>query len=91
MRVIEVGPDAQHFLELLEGRDRRNNRDLGLACSVTSPLPNETTLTQGGERVARRGVLIKDAAPGHALLRLGLQPRPQRRSMPLAFAWVPAL
>jgi 16S rRNA (guanine1516-N2)-methyltransferase len=53
-----------------------------------APLDRET-LAQA-QRVARRGVLVKDAAPGHALVRLGLTPRPQRRSKPIVFAWAPA-
>ena len=54
-----------------------------------APLDGETL--RQAQRVARRGVLVKDAAPGHALVRLGLEPRPQRRSKPIVFAWAPAL
>ena len=53
-----------------------------------APIERET-LAQA-QRVARRGVLIKDAAPGHALVRLGLTPRPQRRGKPIVFAWAKA-
>ncbi len=53
-----------------------------------APLDGETL--QQAQRVARRGVLVKDAAPGHALVRLGLTPRTQRRSKPIVFAWAPA-
>ena len=50
---------------------------------------DQGTLAQA-RRVARRGVLVKDASPGHALVRLGLTPRPQRRGKPIVFAWAPA-
>lgn len=53
-----------------------------------APLERDT-LAQA-QRVARRGVLVKDAAPGHALVRLGLTPRPQRRGKPIVFAWAKA-
>jgi 16S rRNA (guanine1516-N2)-methyltransferase len=43
------------------------------------------------QRVARRGVLVKDAAPGFELGRLGLVPRLTRRSAAIAFGWAPAL
>ncbi len=43
------------------------------------------------QRVARRGVLVKDAAPGFELGRLGLVPRVTRRSAAIAFGWAPAL
>ena len=42
------------------------------------------------QRVARRGVLIKDAARGEELQRLGLVPRLSRRSAAIAFGWAPA-
>jgi 16S rRNA (guanine1516-N2)-methyltransferase len=38
-------------------------------------------------RVARRGVLVKDAAPGGELARLGLEPRPSRRGARVVFGW----
>jgi len=37
------------------------------------------------QRVARRGVLVKDSARGEELRRLGLAPRPSRRSAAIAF------
>lgn len=49
--------------------------------------PLDRATLQQAQRVARRGVLVKDAAPGHALHRLGLTPLPQRRSKPIVFAW----
>lgn len=42
------------------------------------------------QRVARRGVLVKDAARGQELQRLGLVPHPTRRSAAIAFGWAPA-
>jgi SAM-dependent methyltransferase len=53
-----------------------------------APLDEETLAH--ARRVARRGVLIKDAAPGRALRRLGLVPLPRRRSTPIVFAWAEA-
>jgi 16S rRNA (guanine1516-N2)-methyltransferase len=46
---------------------------------------------QEARRVARRGVLVKDAARGEELQRLGLVPRLSRRSAAIAFGWAPAL
>ncbi len=42
-------------------------------------------------RVARRGVLVKDAAAGLELGRLGLVPRLTRRSAAIAFGWADSL
>ena len=42
-------------------------------------------------RVARRGVLVKDAAPGPELQRLGLAPLLSRRSAAIAFGWAGSL
>jgi 16S rRNA (guanine1516-N2)-methyltransferase len=42
-------------------------------------------------RVARRGVLVKDAARGHELQRLGLAPLLSRRSAAIAFGWAGSL
>jgi hypothetical protein len=54
-----------------------------------APLAPETL--REAQRVARRGVLVKDAAPGDELRRLGLTPRMTRRSAAIAFGWAPAL
>jgi hypothetical protein len=53
-----------------------------------APLEPETL----GEarRVARRGVLVKDAAPGAELTRLDLVPLPSRRTARVVFGWAPA-
>ena len=53
-----------------------------------APLAPETL--QEARRVARRGVLVKDAAPGDELRRLGLVPILSRRSAAIAFGWAPA-
>jgi hypothetical protein len=42
------------------------------------------------QRVARRGVLVKDAAPGTELTRLGLVPLPSRRTARICFGWAAA-
>lgn len=42
-------------------------------------------------RVARRGVLVKDAAPGDELRKLGLVPQLSRRSAAICFGWATAL
>ena len=53
-----------------------------------SPLDPQTL--REAQRVARRGVLVKDAARGEELERLGLVPRLSRRSASIAFGWAPA-
>jgi len=53
-----------------------------------TPLSPETL--REAQRVARRGVLVKDSARGEELRRLGLVPRPSRRSAAIAFGWAPA-
>ena len=53
-----------------------------------APLDAETL--REAQRVARRGVLVKDLAPGGELRRLGLVPLVSRRSAAIAFGWAPA-
>jgi len=53
-----------------------------------APLEGETL--REARRVARRGVLVKDAAPGTELTRLGLVPLPSRRTAHVVFGWAPA-
>jgi 16S rRNA (guanine1516-N2)-methyltransferase len=53
-----------------------------------APLTGETL--REARRVARRGVLVKDAPPGMELARLGLKPLPSRRSPRIVFAWAAA-
>lgn len=62
--------------------------DLLRARAEHDPLQPQTL--REARRVARRGVLVKDAAPGHELQRLGLEPRLTRRSATIAFGWAPA-
>jgi 16S rRNA (guanine1516-N2)-methyltransferase len=58
------------------------------AYSEHTALAHETL--REAQRVARRGVLVKDSARGQELRRLGLVPRPSRRSASIAFGWAPA-
>jgi hypothetical protein len=53
-----------------------------------APLTGETL--REARRIARRGVLIKDAPPGMELARLGLKPLPSRRSPRIVFGWADA-
>jgi len=57
-------------------------------CAEHTPLSPETL--REAQRVARRGVLVKDSARGEELRRLGLVPRVHRRSAAIAFGWAPA-
>ena len=63
--------------------------DVLRALADPSPLRAETL--EEARRVARRGVLVKDAAQGAELQRLGLTPERSRRSAAIAFGWAPAL
>ncbi len=51
-----------------------------------APLTDE--ILREAQRVSRRGVLVKDAAPGDELKRLGLTPTMTRRSAAIAFGWL---
>ena len=62
--------------------------DVVRAQAEHAPLDAETLLA--ARRVARRGVLVKDAAPGRELGRLGIVPRLSRRSAAIAFGWLDA-
>jgi len=53
--------------------------------------PLDLSTLREAQRVARRGVLVKDSARGEELQRLGLTPRLTRRSASIAFGWAPAL
>jgi 16S rRNA (guanine1516-N2)-methyltransferase len=53
-----------------------------------APLTGETM--REARRVARRGVLVKDAPPGIELARLGFTPLPARRSPRIVFGWADA-
>jgi len=50
----------------------------------------EADTLREARRVARRGVLVKDAAPGTELTRLDLVPLPSRRTAHIVFGWAPA-
>jgi len=52
--------------------------------------PLDTDTLREARRVARRGVLVKDAAPGAELTRLDLVPLPSRRTAQVVFGWAPA-
>jgi hypothetical protein len=52
--------------------------------------PLDTETVKEAQRVARRGVLVKDAAPGAELTRLDLVPLPSRRTARICFGWAPA-
>jgi len=75
--MFRVPGDAGPLFDLL--RDRADHQPLAPA-----------TLREA-QRVARRGVLVKDSGRGEELQRLGLVPLPSRRSAAIAFAWAPAL
>jgi len=62
--------------------------DLVRTLAEHAPLAPETL--REARRVARRGVLVKDAPPGHELARLGLAPLPSRRSPRIVFGWAGA-
>ncbi|MFL5426582.1 MAG: class I SAM-dependent methyltransferase [Myxococcales bacterium] len=52
--------------------------------------PVDAQTLKAAQRVARRGVLVKDAAPGAELTRLDLVPLPSRRTARIVFGWAPA-
>ena len=63
--------------------------DLVRELAEHAPLDPDTL--EEARRVARRGVLIKDAPPGRELARLGLEPLPSRRGPRIVFGWAAAL
>ncbi|HXN83293.1 MAG TPA: hypothetical protein VN883_12530, partial [Myxococcales bacterium] len=63
--------------------------DLVRTLAEHAPLRAEDLLE--ARRVARRGVLVKDAWPGAELARLRLTPLPSRRLPRIVFGWAPAL
>jgi hypothetical protein len=86
-------PDRSFDVVLLDPMFRRAGEagplfDLLRTHADHAPLDAETL--REARRVARRGVLVKDAARGVELERLGLVPRVSRRSAALAFGWSPA-
>ena len=86
-------PDGSYDVVLLDPMFRRSGDagplfDLLRFHAEHSPLDAQTL--REAQRVARRGVLLKDAARGEELQRLGVVPRPSRRSATIAFGWAPA-
>jgi hypothetical protein len=87
-------PDRSFDVVLLDPMFRRAGDagplfDLLRARAEHDPLAVSTL--REAQRVARRGVLVKDAARGGELQRLGLVPLLSRRSAAIAFGWAPAL
>ena len=63
----------------------------GLVRALASSAPLTREVLREAQRVARRGVLVKDAAPGRELGRLGMSPLPSRRFPRIVFGWCDAL
>lgn len=87
-------PDASFDVVLLDPMFRRTGDaaplfDLLRLHAEHAPL--EAATLREARRVARRGVLIKDAAPGHELRRLGLAPLLSRRTAAICFGWAASL
>ena len=91
---LKEQPDASFDVVLLDPMFRRAG-DAGplfnLLRTHAEHAPLEPATLREAQRVARRGVLVKDAARGEELQRLGLVPRLTRRSASIAFGWAPAL
>jgi 16S rRNA (guanine1516-N2)-methyltransferase len=86
-------PDGSFDVVLLDPMFRRSGEagpqfDL-LRLHAEHALLEPQTLREA-QRVARRGVLLKDAARGEELQRLGVVPRVSRRSAAIAFGWAPS-
>ncbi len=86
-------PDSSFDVVLLDPMFRRS----GDAASLFDLLrfhaehaPLDPRTLREAQRVAGRGVLLKDAARGEELQRLGVVPRVSRRSAAIAFGWAPA-
>jgi hypothetical protein len=91
---LRAQPSASFDVVLLDPMFRRAGGagpafDLLRAHAEHAPL-DPMTLHEA-RRVARRGVLVKDAAAGLELGRLGLVPRLTRRSAAIAFGWADSL
>ena len=91
---LKAQPDASFDVVLLDPMFRRAG-DAGplfeLLRTHGDHAPLEPATLREAQRVARRGVLVKDSARGEELQRLGLTPRPSRRSAAIAFGWAPSL
>jgi hypothetical protein len=90
---LEEQPDRSFDVVLFDPMFRRA-RDAGPLFDLLRAHADHTPLDPGSlreaRRIARRGVLVKDAAPGEELQRLGITPRLSRRSAAIAFGWAPA-
>jgi SAM-dependent methyltransferase len=91
---LRAQPDSSFDVVLIDPMFRRAREagplfELLRAHAEEGRLESATLLE--ARRVARRGVLVKDAAPGHELHRLGLEPRLTRRSAAIAFGWADSL
>jgi 16S rRNA (guanine1516-N2)-methyltransferase len=90
---LRAQPDRSFDVVLLDPMFRRSGDagplfDLLRFHAEHAPLDPRTL--REAQRVARRGVLLKDAARGEELQRLGVVPRLSRRSAAIAFGWAPA-
>ena len=87
-------PDKSFDVVLFDPMFRKAGKDAGPFFEVLRAHADHDPLEQAtldeARRVARRGVLVKDAAPGFELERLGLKPQQTRRSAAIAFAWLVA-
>jgi len=91
---LRAQPDGSFDVVLLDPMFRRAGEaaplfELLRAHADHEPLAAATL--REARRVARRGVLVKDAARGHELPRLGLAPLLSRRSAAIAFGWAGSL
>jgi len=87
---LRAQPDGSFDVVLLDPMFRKAGDagplfDLLRAHAEHAPLEEETL--REARRVARRGVLVKDAAHGDELRRLGLKARATRRSASICFGW----
>ncbi len=91
---LQAQPDCSFDVVLLDPMFRRAGDagplfDLLRTHAEHARLDAETL--REARRVARRGVLVKDAASGLELGRLGLVPKLTRRSAAIAFGWADSL
>lgn len=91
---LRTQADGSFDVVLLDPMFRRSgdsgpNFELLRAHAEHAPLASDTL--SEARRVARRGVLVKDAAPGLELRRLGLVPKPSRRSAAIVLGWAASL
>ena len=91
---LAAQPDRSFDVVLLDPMFRRAG-DAGplfeLLRTHANHAPLDAETLRHARRVARRGVLVKDAARGEELQRLGVTPLKARRSAAIAFGWAPAI